>query len=121
MVTYCAKKTKAMVFRNGGTVRPHETWSYDGESLDIVDDFCYLGIVLIYNGKFHKTQKHLSLQCRKAMFALKRKCVDMNFNYCTLLSLFDTYVASIAGYGCECHGFGFDTIHSKSQHECLCI
>ena len=77
---------------------------YKDETIEIVNEFCYLGIVLNYNGKYQKTQKKLALQCRKAMFALKRKCNNMDFNYNTLLSLFDTYVASIAFYGCEIWG-----------------
>ena len=38
------------------------------------------------------------------MFAMKRKCSDITLNYNTLLSLFDTYVSSIANYGCEIWG-----------------
>ena len=103
-LTVNVAKTKIMVFRNGGVVKPNEVWYYKDATIEIVNEFCYLGIVLNYNGKFQKTQKKLALQCRKAMFALKRKCNNMNFNYNTLLSLFDTYVASIALYGCEIWG-----------------
>ena len=110
--TYTAKwslsvnveKTKIVVFRNGGYVKQEENWFYNDIKLEVVDEFCYLGILLNYNGKFLKTQKKLSLQCRKAMFSLKRKCNGMNFNHKTLLSLFDTYVSSIAFYGCEIWG-----------------
>ena len=105
-------KTKVMVFRNGGNVRPQESLLYNGEEIDIVDEFCYLGIVFNYNDKFYKTQKQLSLQCRKAMFAMKRKCSDMTLNYNTLLSLFDTYVSSIANYGYEIWG-----LHSSPDIE----
>ena len=103
-LTVNVAKTKIMVFRNGGIVKPQEHWVYKGEDIEIVDEFCYLGIVFYYNGKFHRTQKQLSLQCRKAVFALKRKCSQMSFNHHTLLSLFDTYISSISYYGCEVWG-----------------
>ena len=99
------EKTKTVIFRNGGNEKADEIWFYDSRKLDIVNEFCNFGIVLNYNAKFSRTQKQLSLQCRKAMFGLKRKCSQMNFNHMTLLTLFDTYVASIANYGSEIWGF----------------
>ena len=74
------EKTKIIVFRNGGIVKPEESWLYNGEQIEVVDQFCYLGILLNYNGKFSKAQKQLSLQCRRALFSLKRKCNDMILN-----------------------------------------
>ena len=58
-------KTKVMVFRNGGNVRPQESWLYNGEEIDIVDEFCYLGIVFNYNGKFYKTQSSFLYSAEK--------------------------------------------------------
>ena len=45
-----------------------------------------------------------SYLCNAENQCLKRKCNEMNFNHLTMLSLFDTYVASIAHYGCEVWG-----------------
>ena len=98
-------KTKIMIFRNGGKIRTDEEWFYKNEKIDVVDSFCYLGLLLNCNGKFFVTQKQLSLQCKKAVFALKRKCLNMQLNIVTLLSLFDSYIGSIACYGCEVWGF----------------
>ena len=97
-------KTKVLVFRNRGSLQSDDVWFYDNVQIEIVEQFCYLGLLLNFNGKFHVTQKHLSLQCKKALFALKRKCTNMSLNFTTLLSLFDTYVGSIANYGCEVWG-----------------
>ena len=44
-------KTKTMVFRKGGHVRPNEKWSYKGTELDCVDKFNYLGMLCNFNGK----------------------------------------------------------------------
>ena len=65
----------------------------------------FLGMLMNYNGKFNDTQKQLSLQGRKVMFSLKSKTNEMYLNTETILSLFDTYVASVLNYGCEIWGF----------------
>ena len=98
-------KTKIMVFRNGGFVKDEEIWYYDGNAIDIVDEFCYLGVLLNFNGKFVKAQKHLAEQSRKAVFGLKSKVSSLYLNVFTYLNLFDTYISSILCYGCEIWGF----------------
>lgn len=98
-------KTKTMVFRKSGRTSQDEKWFFDGKLLENVDSFCYLGLLLNYNGNFNLTQKQLASQGRKALFALKKACAPMYLNFSTLLSLFDTYVGSVAGYSSEVWGF----------------
>jgi hypothetical protein len=90
-------KTKVVIFRNRGHIKSEEKWYLNGESIEICNEFMYLGILLNYNGVFTNTQKMLSNQGEKAVFSY--------FNTETLLSLFDTYVKSIVNYGCEVWGF----------------
>jgi hypothetical protein len=99
-------KTKVLVCRNRCSLRSDDIRFYDNEHIEIVGQFCYLGLLLNFNGKFHVTQKHLSLQSKKALFSHKRKCTNMSLNFTTPLSLFDTYVGNIANYGCEVGGGG---------------
>jgi hypothetical protein len=73
--------------------------------VEVVKQFSYLGVKLNFNGKHYVTQKQLALQCRKALFALKRKYIDLQLNSVTLINLFDTYVSSIANYASEVWGF----------------
>ena len=61
-------KTKIVVFRNGGRIGDNENWLYDGNTLETVDQFIYLGMLLYYNGKFYQTQKHIAEPGRKALF-----------------------------------------------------
>ena len=62
-------KTKIMIFRNGGKQHDDEKWYYNNIEIEVVDEFNYLGMLFIYNGKFLKTQKHVANQGRKAFFA----------------------------------------------------
>ena len=98
------EKTKVVIFRNGGIVKDNERWMYIGVEIEVLNEFCYLGIVLNYNGKFLVSQKPLARQGRKAMFVMRSNVSDLELNHCTLFSLFDTYVASILLYGCEVWG-----------------
>lgn len=97
-------KTKIVVFRNRGQVKANERWYLNGNSIDMCDEFVYLGILFRYNGNFTYTQKSLANQGRKALFSLYSKLQDDCFNFETMLSLFDTYVASILNYSCEVWG-----------------
>ena len=104
-LTVNTDKTKIVVFRNGGRVRDNEKWFYDGNTLETVDQFIYLGMLLCYNGKFYQTQKHLAEQGRKALFALNGKLTVFDFNVETKCSVFDTYINSILSYASEIWGF----------------
>ena len=60
------RKTKVMVFRKGGRVRNFEQWVYNGQILEIIDRFTYIGILLYYNNRFWMAEKQISDQGRKA-------------------------------------------------------
>ena len=68
---------------------------YDSQSIDVVYNF---------NGNFHKTQNVLALQSKISLCSLISKMQSMKLNVNTKLSLFDTYVGSVANYGCEVWG-----------------
>ena len=97
-------KTKIVVFRNRGNLRPDEKWFLNGNSIENCNEFLYLGLLFQHNGNFVKTQKKLSEQGRKAIFCLFSKIHNDYYNHETLLSLYDTYVGSILNYGCELWG-----------------
>lgn len=103
-ITVNVQKTKIVIFRNGGKIHNCERWHLNGEPIEVVDSFIYLGLLLQYNGKFNNTQKQLASQGRKAMFSLKSKTSQLYLNTETMLSIFDTYIASILNYGCEIWG-----------------
>ena len=94
-------KTKIVVFRNGDK----ENWLYDGNTLETVDQFIYLGMLLCYNSKFYQTQKHIAEPGIKALFALNGKLTDFDFNIETKCSVFDTYINSILSYASAIWGF----------------
>ena len=103
-LTVNTSKTKVMVFRK--SIRANlDTWFLDGIELERVNQFCYLGITLNYNGNFVQTQKVLASQARKAKALLWNKIKNNILNTETKLYLFDSYVLPVLNYGCEIWGF----------------
>ena len=110
------QKTKIVVFRNGSQpVR--DNWYFDGEMIENVNSFCYLGLVLNYNGSFSVCQKTLASQGRKARGALFSKTKKLQLNLVTRLKLFDTYVTPVLLYGSEiwglCNAQDIEKVHTE--------
>ena len=79
MQSYCdtwkiqvnTSKTKVLIFSK------ETCFYYNGQTIEIVDDFSYLGIKFNYNGNFGKTKKHLVDQARKGMVSLVGKAREL--------------------------------------------
>ncbi|PJE78138.1 hypothetical protein CI610_02930 [invertebrate metagenome] len=97
-------KTKIVVFRKRKRMLPSENWTFNGNPIEIVDKFCYLGLIFNFNGRFTAALDTLACQGRKAYYHLKRKMKVFTLNIETKMSLFDTYVACVLNYGCEVWG-----------------
>ena len=69
-------KTKCLVFKNGGKINKNEKWYYNGELLETVDSFKYLGFLFGSSGKFKKGIDNLELRGEKALFDMTCSVVD---------------------------------------------
>ena len=67
------KKAKVVVFRKRGQLRVEEEWYYNGEKLEAVNDFNYLGVVFNYTGSYTLNQQTLSGKGLKALNILLSK------------------------------------------------
>ena len=121
---YCKKnyievnieKTKIMVFRKCKRFN-HNNLVYDGKILENVNSFVYLGVTLLYNGKWNVTQKSICGLGSKAMYSLLNMLDKWSLTAKLKLKLFDSMVSSILNYGCEVWGFHpgdcIDKLHLK--------
>ena len=71
-LTVNINKTKVMVLRKGGSLPRHLTFLYNGNELEIVRNFKYLGIIFTAGGSFSETQNTLSGQAQKAIFKMNK-------------------------------------------------
>jgi hypothetical protein len=98
-------KTKIMVFRKRGGLLPTEKWTYNGQHIEVVNDFNYLGTVFNYTGNYALNQEHLVGKALKALNVLLYKCKDYDLKPKTLCQLFDAFVAPILYYASELWGY----------------
>ena len=93
------------------------TWSYDGQNLEIVDSFTYLGMKFTANGSLEAGAKALSDQALRAVNNLLGLFQRVHFDIKTKLALFDSLVTPILLYGAEVWGLYdyscIDKIHIK--------
>ena len=109
--SYCAEwkltvnteKTKVLIF-SSSRPRIKDRYNYNGEQLEIVNEYKYLGIMFSRSGKFAKTKKYLSEQANKAMFLLLRKIRTLNLPITLQIELFNKTIKPILLYGCEVFG-----------------
>ena len=97
-----------MIFRQSGRVRAGTCFKYNGEELEIVSKFCYLGLVFTTGGSFSDAQATIAGQALKSTFIMKRylhKFNDISIGH--QLSLYDKLIIPILSYGQEVWGFEF--------------
>jgi hypothetical protein len=63
-------KTKIVVFRKRGRVLENEFWSYNGNNIEVVNDFNYLGTIFKYTGNFTLNQEYVTGKALKALNVL---------------------------------------------------
>jgi len=116
-----------MVFNSNGKTYLNQ-FTYNNVDLETVANYCYLGMVLKFNGNFNLAINTLMEKARKAYFKIK-KTIGLN-NPCRLLEkLFDSLVTPILTYGSEVWGVDstfkdsdpFEKLHIKFIKEILGI
>ena len=104
------------VFENQKSEREH-SWYINGDLLETVDSFCYLGMKFYYTGNLEPGIKAQSDQALKATNQLLALFKRMSFDVKTKLRLFYSVVAPILLYASEVwgiYGYGHvDKVHIK--------
>ena len=109
-MTVNLKKTKIIVFRNGGIYRKNENWFFQGINVDKVNSYKYLGLYFTSRLSWTKALSTLAQQAERAMnciFSLERKCNGIPVK--TAIDLFNTVVTPVLTYGSEVWGFTYRT------------
>ena len=108
-----SSKTKVLVFSRG---RQREyTFTFKNETLEIVNEYKYLGVLFNRSGSFFKTKQEIAKQATKAMYSLIKKCKHLCLPINIQIDLFNKMVKPILLYGCEIWGFGNLDIVEKVQ------
>ena len=106
MLTVNKTKTKIMVFRKGGFLSQAEKWYYDGELLEVVNKYTYLGFTFTTMLSFNLGTAELVTKAKRALqilFKAFQACKGMT--QATFFRIFDSKVQSILFYSSELWGF----------------
>ena len=110
-------KTKTMVFRKRGDIFENEKWYFDGNLLQTVGDFNYIGTCFNYTGSFTLNQELLAGKGLKAMNYLLYNLRKYPYNPKVCCRLFDSFINPVLSYACEIWGFSkskeIERIHLK--------
>lgn len=98
-----SRKTKVMIVSRG-KIRIIPEFFYNGQSLEIVSSFCYLGVTFNYNGRFRVCQQKLFEKANRAMFSLLSKARKLSLPLDTTIHLFNHTVQPVMLYGAEVWG-----------------
>jgi len=93
------KKTKVMVFNS---TDPCQKFLFEGETIERVETFKNLGILLETTSNLDNVMEHLVAASKCSLFALNRHCAELHIMDVKLrCDLFNTLVRSRASYACE--------------------
>ena len=66
------EKSKIMVFRKGGFLGRYEQWSIDGNQLEVVNKYVYLGFTFTPSMSLQESAKQLALKGKRTLFDVLR-------------------------------------------------
>ncbi len=93
------KKTKVMVFNSPN---PCQKFVFEGDIIEHVQTFKYLGILLETTLNLDSAVEHLAAATKCSLFVLNRRCAELHIMDVKLrCDLFNMLVRSIASYACE--------------------
>lgn len=102
------KKTKVVVFRNGEPLRSYEKWYFNGEQIETVSFYKYLGIIFTPKLVWSRAQTCLASQARKAILSVNHFQKKFgNINCTDLFKIFDALITPILCYGSEIWGTSY--------------
>ena len=96
------QKTKAVIFGSDDKNKGNDnnlSFSINGKHLEIVDSYCYLGIILHKSGKLTEAKSSLKTKAMRAFYGLKRTINRTKLSFRALSTLFDSLIKPIILYG----------------------
>ena len=112
-------KTKIIVFRNGGFLRGYERWHFNGQKIETVSSYKYMGLQITPKLIWTYAKECLSIQAKKSIASLKKLQSTVGFfEYTEMFKLFDSMIKPVLCYGSEVWGF---EVSQKVLKMCIVI
>ena len=100
------QKSKMMIFRGGGgRYSRNEKWKYNGQTVDIVREYKYLGVLLTSNLNMKKHLEGKLAEAKRAISSLWERCIRNRYvEHSSKQKLFRSTALSILFYGAQVWG-----------------
>ena len=107
-------KTKTMIMARKVSSSKNYIFRIDGEILECVKCYKYLGVEIHSNGNFQKSMANLCSRGWKAIFKMQRALKNVNVTTATKFNLFDKLISPILCYNSEVWG---STLHTGNEYD----
>ena len=92
-------KTQVVIFQRESPLKFDGQFTLSNKPLEIVESYCYLGILLHHSGKVGPAETSLKTKAMRAFFGLKRTVIRSKLSFNALTTLFDSLIKPIVLYG----------------------
>ena len=92
-------KTQIVIFGKLDINSRNVEFNLLGKAIKVVEDYCYLGIVLHNSGELRTAQQTLKTKAIRAFFGLKRTIIRSKVSFKALTTLFDSLIKPVVLYG----------------------
>ena len=103
-LTVNTSKSNILIFSKGRL--GNYNFTYQGQALEIVNEYKYLGILFSKSGSFYNAKKHIAKQGTRALYSLLKKVKRLSLPIDMQIDIFNKTVKPVLLYGCEIWGFG---------------
>ena len=98
------KKTKIMIFQKTGKKAKNICFSSNNQSIEVVQEYTYLGVKITTSGNFHLYQKTLAEKGLNALYKIYKHIDFFQLSLRSANKIFDTAIVPILTYGAEIWG-----------------
>ena len=110
-------KTKVLVFKMGGRISSHEKWHYDGNLLEVVNCFTYVGLTFTMHLSLNRMSSDLAKKGKRVLVSLLSALYEYGqMQKHIFFTLFDMKVVPILLYGSEIWGFKKHNLLEQVQY-----
>ena len=119
-ITVHIGKTKVVVFRKGGQLRNTDRWTYNGEYIEVINSFQYVGLLFTQTMSLYKMTEDLASKAKRILVALLNSLYEYGTIPKTVVfKLFDVKILPILLHGSELWGVKqFDCIERVHYYLC---
>ena len=102
------EKTKVLVFKKGGQLSRREKWYFDGNQLEVVNSFSYVGVDFTNRLSLYKMAESMSNKAQRVLAHLFSSFSELSYLPAkTFFKVFDAKVCTVMLYGSEIWGLKY--------------